>query len=386
MEHQSYNNFRPSVCFEVQKVIGMTIGTGNVKNYQVQWAPTWVSDLHLVGCEHLISEFLQQQTHQQVVINSTNDSSVIDNSVAGHGELLVEEEKLNVKKEYIQVKDAQNQHSSNEQDNAFTIAKDLSWCENEYTAPGSISDNLSDSNVNVVILETKGIEGAHFNSEDNTNLNFEWMTKSVEQPCFSGECYDTSDKTPREKSNVIFDPNKNCTHSDFSSMPLQSSNSVEVEGSNVINKNSVNKIECNNILKHKCITCRKIFDTRDLLIIHRNKYHCVEERLKQFTKQKTESKLNTTPTKDKPYQCGVCQQVFSLETRLLSHTCIRCPVCNKLFTHRNDYRKHSRTHSGEKPFKCSICDKPFRNKSSLKKHFEVHESKIVTNEEINTRM
>merc|ERR1712200_260703 len=39
----------------------MSVGTGNVRTYQVQWAPAWVSGLHLVGCEHLIEEFLQKQ-------------------------------------------------------------------------------------------------------------------------------------------------------------------------------------------------------------------------------------------------------------------------------------------------------------------------------------
>jgi len=57
--------FQPSVCFAVEKVIGVSVGEGNVKNYQVQWAPTWVSGLNLMGCEHLIEEFLQQQQQLQ---------------------------------------------------------------------------------------------------------------------------------------------------------------------------------------------------------------------------------------------------------------------------------------------------------------------------------
>ena len=47
----------PCVRFEVEKVIGVS----SDGNYQVQWAPAWVSKFHLVGCEHLIQEFLQQQ-------------------------------------------------------------------------------------------------------------------------------------------------------------------------------------------------------------------------------------------------------------------------------------------------------------------------------------
>merc|ERR1712013_378259 len=52
---------RPLMCFEVEKVIGVS----SDGNYQVQWAPAWVSKFHLVGCEHLIQEFLQRQQQRQ---------------------------------------------------------------------------------------------------------------------------------------------------------------------------------------------------------------------------------------------------------------------------------------------------------------------------------
>merc|ERR1719334_810622 len=48
---------RVSFEFEVEKIIDISADG----RYQVQWAPAWVSKFHLVGCEHLIQEFLQQQ-------------------------------------------------------------------------------------------------------------------------------------------------------------------------------------------------------------------------------------------------------------------------------------------------------------------------------------
>ena len=51
---------KPRVCFEVEKIIGVSFD-GNCQRYQVQWAPVWLSSFHLVGCEHLIQEFLQKQ-------------------------------------------------------------------------------------------------------------------------------------------------------------------------------------------------------------------------------------------------------------------------------------------------------------------------------------
>ena len=66
---------RPSVCFEIEKVIGVSIGTGNTCTYQVQWAPAWVSGYHMIGCEHLIQEFFQKQSEFNV---NTNDQTIVE--------------------------------------------------------------------------------------------------------------------------------------------------------------------------------------------------------------------------------------------------------------------------------------------------------------------
>ena len=58
---QKEMELKPRICFEVEKVLGVS----SDGNYQVQWAPAWVSKYHLVGCEHLIQEFLQQQEQEQ---------------------------------------------------------------------------------------------------------------------------------------------------------------------------------------------------------------------------------------------------------------------------------------------------------------------------------
>ena len=57
---------RPSVCYEVQKILGVTMDEcSNVTSYRVQWAPAWVTSNHLVGCEHLLHEFMNKQQKQQ---------------------------------------------------------------------------------------------------------------------------------------------------------------------------------------------------------------------------------------------------------------------------------------------------------------------------------
>merc|ERR1711953_781662 len=52
----------PCVCFKGSKIVGVSIGQGNLRNYQVQWEPSWISAMHLVGCEKLIEEFIRGQS------------------------------------------------------------------------------------------------------------------------------------------------------------------------------------------------------------------------------------------------------------------------------------------------------------------------------------
>ena len=67
---------KPRVCYEVEKIIGMS-SEGNVRTYRVQWSPAWVTGFHLVGCEHLIQEFLQQQQLANNVVAASTPTVVL---------------------------------------------------------------------------------------------------------------------------------------------------------------------------------------------------------------------------------------------------------------------------------------------------------------------
>lgn len=62
-------------------------------------------------------------------------------------------------------------------------------------------------------------------------------------------------------------------------------------------------------------------------------------------------------------------QTAELETepkpKVRKHT---CEICNKKFLGKNDLRKHTRTHSNERPYVCKECGKGFRQAGSLKNH------------------
>ena len=74
----------PSVMFQVEKIIGICEGAGNVRTYQVQWAPVWLSSVHLVGCEHLIEEFLQSQPDSQKQDTGTSVAEISGNKDVEH--------------------------------------------------------------------------------------------------------------------------------------------------------------------------------------------------------------------------------------------------------------------------------------------------------------
>ena len=50
----------------------------------------------------------------------------------------------------------------------------------------------------------------------------------------------------------------------------------------------------------------------------------------------------------------------------------KCDVCDKVFSHLCNLKRHTLVHTNEKPFNCDVCDSSFGRLSSLKEHKILH--------------
>lgn len=81
-------------------------------------------------------------------------------------------------------------------------------------------------------------------------------------------------------------------------------------------------------------------------------------------------------------KCNFCPKTFRKPSDLIRHTRThtgerpyRCEFCNKSFAVKCTLDGHMKIHSGQKTFACNVCNSMFATKGSLKVHMRLHTGK-----------
>jgi len=312
---------RPHVSFEVEKIIGIS----SDGNYQVQWKPAWVSKFHLVGCEHLIEEFLLEQYHKgnEPQIHIPNDVTPLETDTSAM--VADVQGRTCVRSEYSAELDV----------DGLTHETDTSCTENFFEYPVDTP----------ICTMSKLKEEEEFQSDLNQDSDINLKIEEVEE----------SDTLPDQRTLTHMNQSSHLLSSppDNASYPMQPTGTPEPmkEGRGSLEHNE-NELPQESVKKNFCYVCSK-----------------------QFPDQRQLRRHFQTHSGARPFACKFCQKGFPthghLKQHLQSHASAKpfaCEVCGKSFSWKGDLKRHKRIHTGLKPYGCDNCKKKFSDSSNRNYH------------------
>lgn len=140
-----------------------------------------------------------------------------------------------------------------------------------------------------------------------------------------------------------------------------------------------------------CAECRQEFRTRHELEWHQHQqgheaFACTYPGCgKKYSKREHLTRhvaaAHSSASKEKPFQCELCQARFAYKHGLVRHTNrshlnqdrpYQCAVCQLAFKKKSLLQAHSYVHTGVLPFECDVCGQRFPKRFLLVRHQRSH--------------